>query len=194
MRYILGLAFQYLYMLICYAAFQLPFGKLYSLFNPKWVFMTALGLFEVGSLIAGAAPNSTALIIGVSIFLMFFEPSKLTIFLESCSRYWFSGHLQRRYGHYCTCFSAREEARLCIILWWNVRHCVCCRATSRGRLHRQGHLASLLLHQFTIGVSNFQSLKSMNDAKQTCVELSLRWFFYCSCIFHRLKTLSRNSP
>jgi hypothetical protein len=56
-----------------FVAFQLPFGKLYSLFNPKWVFMTALGLFEIGSLIAGAAPNSTALIIGVSIFSIFLK-------------------------------------------------------------------------------------------------------------------------
>jgi MFS family permease len=60
-------------MLICCVAFQLPFGKLYSLFNPKWVFMTALGLFEIGSLIAGAAPNSTALIIGVSILSNFLK-------------------------------------------------------------------------------------------------------------------------
>jgi MFS family permease len=30
----------------------------------KWVFLTALGIFEIGSLICGAAPNSTALIIG----------------------------------------------------------------------------------------------------------------------------------
>ncbi|KAF2789492.1 MFS general substrate transporter [Melanomma pulvis-pyrius CBS 109.77] len=53
--------------LLTTCAFQLPFGKLYGLFNPKWVFMAALAFFEVGSLICGAAPNSTALIIGRAI-------------------------------------------------------------------------------------------------------------------------------
>lgn len=30
----------------------------------KWVFLAAFGVFEVGSVICGAAPNSVALIIG----------------------------------------------------------------------------------------------------------------------------------
>lgn len=33
----------------------------------KWVFLAALGLFELGSLISAAAPNSVALIIGRAI-------------------------------------------------------------------------------------------------------------------------------
>ncbi|KAK5652689.1 hypothetical protein OQA88_10283 [Cercophora sp. LCS_1] len=48
-------------------AFQLPFGKLYKVFNPKWVFLAALLIFEVGSAICGAAPTSAALIIGRAI-------------------------------------------------------------------------------------------------------------------------------
>ena len=40
------------------------FGKLYTFYSIKWVYMSALGLFEVGSLICGVSPNSTALIIG----------------------------------------------------------------------------------------------------------------------------------
>lgn len=43
------------------------FGKLYVEFDVKWVFITALALFEVGSLVAGCAPNSIALIIGRAI-------------------------------------------------------------------------------------------------------------------------------
>lgn len=45
-------------------AFQLSYGKLYNLFPIKWVFLTGLGLFELGSLVCGAAPNSIALIMG----------------------------------------------------------------------------------------------------------------------------------
>ena len=39
-------------------------GRIYTFYNPKWVFLYAIGLFEVGSAICGAAPNSTAFIVG----------------------------------------------------------------------------------------------------------------------------------
>ena len=45
-------------------AFQLSYGKLYNLFQVKWVFLIALGIFELGSLVCGAAPNSIGLIMG----------------------------------------------------------------------------------------------------------------------------------
>lgn len=53
--------------LLTTCAFQLLFGKFYANFNVKWVFLTALALFELGSLICGAAPNSVALIVGRAI-------------------------------------------------------------------------------------------------------------------------------
>ncbi|KAI9734103.1 MAG: MFS sugar transporter [Claussenomyces sp. TS43310] len=53
--------------LLTTAAFQLLFGKFYSFFSIKFVFLTAIGIFELGSLVCGAAPNSTALIIGRAI-------------------------------------------------------------------------------------------------------------------------------
>lgn len=45
-------------------AFQLFFGKLYTFFSIKWVYLIALFIFEIGSVVCGAAPNSVALIIG----------------------------------------------------------------------------------------------------------------------------------
>jgi MFS family permease len=48
-------------------ALQLLFGKLYALFSVKIVFLSALFVFELGSLICGIAPTSTALIIGRAI-------------------------------------------------------------------------------------------------------------------------------
>ncbi|KAH8891166.1 MFS general substrate transporter [Thozetella sp. PMI_491] len=53
--------------LITTGAVQLLFGKFYSFFSVKWVFLGAIGIFEVGSLICGIAPNSITLIIGRAI-------------------------------------------------------------------------------------------------------------------------------
>ncbi|EXK78205.1 hypothetical protein FOQG_17101 [Fusarium oxysporum f. sp. raphani 54005] len=53
--------------LLTTCSFQLFFGKLYSFYSVKWVFLVAIGFFELGSLVCGAAPTSTALIIGRSL-------------------------------------------------------------------------------------------------------------------------------
>ena len=50
--------------LLTTCAFQLLFGKLYTFFSIKWVYLGAIFVFEVGSVICGAAPTSVALIIG----------------------------------------------------------------------------------------------------------------------------------
>jgi Major Facilitator Superfamily len=43
---------------------QLPFGRLYLLYNNKLVFLAAIIIFEAGSALCGAAPNSIAFIMG----------------------------------------------------------------------------------------------------------------------------------
>lgn len=48
-------------------AFQLSFGKLYTFYSVRHVFITAIAFFEVGSAVCGAAPNSTAFILGRAI-------------------------------------------------------------------------------------------------------------------------------
>ncbi|KAI9865978.1 MAG: MFS sugar transporter [Trichoglossum hirsutum] len=50
--------------LLCTCAFQLLFGKIYTFYSVKWTFLTAIFIFELGSLVCGAAPTSNALIIG----------------------------------------------------------------------------------------------------------------------------------
>ncbi|KAH4050220.1 MFS-type efflux pump elcC [Parastagonospora nodorum] len=50
--------------LLTACAFQLSYGKIYNLYPIKWVFLIALALFEIGSLICGAAPSSVGLIMG----------------------------------------------------------------------------------------------------------------------------------
>ncbi|KAL3443345.1 major facilitator superfamily domain-containing protein [Aspergillus insuetus] len=49
------------------SSFSLVYGKIYSLYRVKWVYLTTLFLFEAGSLVCGAAPSSLALIIGRAI-------------------------------------------------------------------------------------------------------------------------------
>jgi MFS family permease len=48
-------------------AFQLVFGKIYKVFSIKGTFLTSILLFEVGSALCGAAPNSIAFILGRAI-------------------------------------------------------------------------------------------------------------------------------
>jgi MFS family permease len=41
--------------------FQLLFGRLYATFSTKWVFIGAISVFEVGSLLCAATPSSIGL-------------------------------------------------------------------------------------------------------------------------------------
>jgi MFS family permease len=50
--------------LLCTCAFQLLFGKIYTFYSVKWTFLMAIFIFELGSLVCGAAPTSNALIVG----------------------------------------------------------------------------------------------------------------------------------
>jgi hypothetical protein len=53
--------------LLTASAFQPLYGRIFTLFNMKWSYLISLGLFLIGSLICGIAPNSITLIIGRAI-------------------------------------------------------------------------------------------------------------------------------
>ncbi|QKX56977.1 uncharacterized protein TRUGW13939_04085 [Talaromyces rugulosus] len=53
--------------LLTSCSFQLTFGRLFTFYSPKWIFLIAIVIFEIGSAICGAAPTSTAFIIGRAI-------------------------------------------------------------------------------------------------------------------------------
>ncbi|KAK6428144.1 MFS sugar transporter [Oleoguttula sp. CCFEE 5521] len=53
--------------LLTSCTFQLVLGRVYTFYAPKPVFLATILLFEIGSVICGAAPNSTAFIIGRAI-------------------------------------------------------------------------------------------------------------------------------
>ncbi|KAI0377283.1 MFS general substrate transporter [Hypomontagnella monticulosa] len=50
--------------LLTTAAFQLLYGRVYANFSIKYTFLAAIGIFELGSLVCGVAPTSTAFIVG----------------------------------------------------------------------------------------------------------------------------------
>lgn len=53
--------------LLTACAFQLLYGKFYTVYSIKWVFLAALFIFEAGSAICGATPTSIGLILGRAI-------------------------------------------------------------------------------------------------------------------------------
>jgi MFS family permease len=50
--------------LITSCATQLTWGRFYTFYSSKAVYLSAIALFEVGSVVCGAAPNSNAFIVG----------------------------------------------------------------------------------------------------------------------------------
>ncbi|KAF2415860.1 putative efflux pump antibiotic resistance protein [Tothia fuscella] len=53
--------------LLTYATLQLPKGRAYTFFPAKWIFLATIVIFEIGSIVCAAAPNSSAFIIGRAI-------------------------------------------------------------------------------------------------------------------------------
>ncbi|KAH8687406.1 major facilitator superfamily domain-containing protein [Tricladium varicosporioides] len=53
--------------LLTASAFQPLYGRIFMLFNMKWSYLVALGMFQLGSLICGVAPSSVTLIVGRAI-------------------------------------------------------------------------------------------------------------------------------
>ncbi|KAG6015205.1 hypothetical protein E4U54_003995 [Claviceps lovelessii] len=49
------------------SACQLLFGRIYRFYSTRWTFLASIVVFEVGSALCGAAPNSNAFIIGRAI-------------------------------------------------------------------------------------------------------------------------------
>ncbi|KAF2221931.1 major facilitator superfamily domain-containing protein [Elsinoe ampelina] len=50
--------------MVCTAGLQLVYGRIYTYYSPKWTYIVSIALFEIGSAICGAAPNSTTVIVG----------------------------------------------------------------------------------------------------------------------------------
>ena len=53
--------------LLTTCAFGLFMGRVYTFHDPKWVYLSSLVVFEIGSAVCGAAPNSITFIVGRAI-------------------------------------------------------------------------------------------------------------------------------
>lgn len=53
--------------LLTLSSLQMVMGRRNNFFNIKYVFLSCIGLFELGSVVCGASPSSTALIVGLPI-------------------------------------------------------------------------------------------------------------------------------
>jgi MFS family permease len=49
------------------ASLLLPWGKMYHVFDSKWLYILSVTIFETGSALCGGAPNMDALIVGRAI-------------------------------------------------------------------------------------------------------------------------------
>ncbi|KAI0131962.1 major facilitator superfamily domain-containing protein [Xylariales sp. AK1849] len=53
--------------ILCTVCLQPTYGKIYTFWDIKWCFLQAIAIFEVGSILCAAAPNSKVLIVGRTI-------------------------------------------------------------------------------------------------------------------------------
>ncbi|OCL02654.1 putative efflux pump antibiotic resistance protein [Glonium stellatum] len=73
--------------LLTTAVFQLVYGKFFTFFSIKLVFLAALCIFELGSVVCATAPHSTALIVGRAIAGLGAAglfPGSVLILMHSC--------------------------------------------------------------------------------------------------------------
>ncbi|OCK94728.1 putative efflux pump antibiotic resistance protein [Cenococcum geophilum 1.58] len=90
--------------LLTTAVFQLVYGKFFTFFSIKLVFLVALCIFELGSIVCATAPHSTALIVGRAIAGLGAAglfPGSVLILMHSCpleKRPTFLGFINAMFG------------------------------------------------------------------------------------------------
>ena len=151
--------------LLTNCAFLLVFGKVYTILNVKVTFLTAVLLFEVGSAICGAAPNSIAFIIGRAIAglgaggvqsgIVRFPFSSSIIHLPHLQFFIFPHRTCSHHGaldrHYCLRCSAGQTAPISGFLWCRVWRRFGDRPAGWWRFHHERYLEMVLLHQPSLG-------------------------------------------
>jgi hypothetical protein len=157
--------------LLTNCAFQLVFGKLYTFFSVKATFLTSILLFEAGSALCGAAPNSIAFILGRAIaglgsggilsgvvrFSFPFSSLNTTLRqpFSSSSLLRLFQSIRSHHGtldcRHCLRCSAAQAAQVPGFLWCRVWHLFGARPAGRRRLHHKRHLEMVLLPQPSLG-------------------------------------------
>lgn len=129
------------------AAFQLVFGRLYRFYDLRWTFIVTILIFEIGSAICGAAPNSTAFILGRAIAGLgsagIFTGASMSIIpmvpLHKRPMFQCRSSLANR-----VCYRITDSISHVRNGLWHLLHL---RPPHRRRLHRPRHVALVLLHE-----------------------------------------------
>lgn len=139
------------YLLTC-CSFQLLFGKLYTFFSVKLVLLMSVLLFEVGSVVCGAAPSSAAFIVGraicgVSAAGIFAGTVRKSLFPPSLTlkaNKWLQGCV---YGLYHSSGKTSKISRPFRLHLWS---CFDCRAINWWCLYLKYNVEMVLLYQSAI--------------------------------------------
>jgi MFS family permease len=115
--------------LITTGGFQLIWGKFYVLFPIKWVFLSSITIFELGSLLCGATPNSVGLILGRTIAGV----GSAGLFSGAMVTIAYSVPLKKRPIYFGVIGGVCDR--------------ICCWPIARGCIHGQGFMEMVLLYQ-----------------------------------------------
>lgn len=136
-------------------AFLLVFGKLYTFLSVKAVFLAAVVLFEVGSAVCGAAPNSVAFIIGRAIAGLGAAGVqegivRLVPFPFTALQGQFVHNMLHLAGSHCLCRPACKATPIPGLIRCGLWHLVHYWPAHWRRLHLECLLEMVLLHQPSI--------------------------------------------
>ena len=140
--------------LLTNCAFVLVFGKLYTFLSVKITFLTAVVLFELGSAICGAAPNSIAFIIGRAIAGLGAGGVQSGVVSSPFPLFTVDTHRSRcgaSARHYRLRRSAGKTASIPGSLRGSLRGRLGDRTVDGWSLHLESNLEMVLLHQPSLG-------------------------------------------
>lgn len=153
--------------LLTSCAFQLVFGKIYAYFSIKLTFMASVLLFEIGSTLCGAAPNSITFIVGRAVAglgaggvmagVVSLSLFPRTVFPLAISQHEFHSLYGTNETQSLTIFFSDGYHRLCTstpqtaqsprILWRRLRNIIHRRPSHRWSFHNQGNMEGLFLFE-----------------------------------------------
>lgn len=117
--------------------FQLMFGRIYTFYTPKYVFLVLIVLFEIGSTVCAAAPNSTAFIIGRAIAGMGSAGITSGVIILMVAVVPLEKRPKASLGLQWYVTSALTNGIVSRHVWCCLRHCVRGRALTRRCLYHQ---------------------------------------------------------
>ena len=192
--------------LLTTTSLQPTFGKIYQYFNVKFTYLFALFIFEVGSVICGAAVNSTMLIVGRAVAGV----GASALFSGGMTIVAYSVPLHRRpiyIGLLSSMFGISSVIGTSVTLLSDPQLMIS-RSYSRRCLHGPTYLALVLLHQPThrrnrhdrrlllLPESRAQRIKIDHQGENQANRSPRRWLpDCCHCLFaSRVAGMSPPSP